>query len=348
MAAGTRLFPLRNNKSLLIASATILSIVLLFILTPRRDYTCHTIIPIHETAEHFSTKQQPLTFSNLNNIVATGNARQNKEHVLILTPLKNAEPYLPRYFELIGALTYPKELISMAFLVSDTTDKTIENLKQYANSSSQSDQPYHSINIYEKDFNFIMPEGDRHQFEVQALRRKFMARSRNYLLTAALKNEHVWVLWLDVDVVEYPATVLDDLTSLDVDVVVPNCLLKTDDGSFWGYDKNNWQETEESINMQKSLNEDDVLVEGYEELDTRRIYLTDFPTHGDKLHTIPLDGVGATFTLVKAIVHRAGANFPAFTFQHEVETEGFAKMARAVGFSVFGLPAYLIYHINNS
>jgi Anp1 len=262
MAAGTRLFLLRNNKPILVATATVLSILLLFILAPRRDYTCHTISPIHETAEHFSTKQQPLTFSNLNNIVATGNARQNKEHVLILTPLKNAEPYLPRYFELIGALTYPKELISMAFLVSDTTDNTIENLKQYANSSSQSDQPYHSINIYEKDFNFIMPEGDRHQFEVQAQRRKFMARSRNYLLTAGLKNEHVWVLWLDVDVVEYPATVLDDLTSLDVDVVVPNCLLKTDDGSFWGYDKNNWQETEESIDMQKSLNEEDVLVEG--------------------------------------------------------------------------------------
>jgi exosome complex RNA-binding protein Rrp42 (RNase PH superfamily) len=81
-------------------------------------------------------------------------------------------------------------------------------------------------------------------------------------LTAALKNEHVWVLWLDVDVIDYPSTVLDDLVSLDVDVVVPNCLLKTEDNSFWGYDKNNWQETDDSINMQKDLDEDIVLVEG--------------------------------------------------------------------------------------
>jgi hypothetical protein len=262
MAAATRLFPSRTNKFLLISSGVVLSLILLVLLAPPRDVNCHIVRPVHESAEHFSTQQQPLTFSNLNHIKASGNARENKEHILILTPLKNAEPYLPRYFELIEAMTYPKELISMAFLVSDTTDNTIDNLKQYANSRLDSNDTYHSINIYEKDFNFVMPEGDRHQFEVQAMRRKFMARSRNYLLTAALKNEHVWVLWLDVDVIDYPSTVLDDLVSLDVDVVVPNCLLKTEDNSFWGYDKNNWQETDDSINMQKDLDEDIVLVEG--------------------------------------------------------------------------------------
>jgi 2-hydroxychromene-2-carboxylate isomerase len=52
--------------------------------------------------------------------------------------------------------------------------------------------------------------------------------------------------------------------------------------------------------------------------------------------------------LVKANVHREGANFPAYAYQHQVETEGFAKMAKAMGFGVYGLPAYLIYHINNS
>jgi hypothetical protein len=80
-----------------------------------------------------------------------------------------------------------------------------------------------------------------------------MARSRNYLLTAALREYHSWVLWLDIDIVDYPSTIVEDLQSVDVDVVVPNCLLKTEDGSFWGYDKNNWQETEGSMEMQKDL-----------------------------------------------------------------------------------------------
>lgn len=96
--------------------------------------------------------------------------------------------------------------------------------------------------------------------------------------------------------------------------------------------------------------------------------MVDMPTHLGKLDKVPLDGVvcfirvrfkmpysfidsfrqGATFTLVKAHVHREGANFPAFPFQHQVETEGFAKMAKAMGFGVYGLPSYLIYHIMNA
>lgn len=93
--------------------------------------------------------------------------------------------------------------------------------------------------------------------------------------------------------------------------------------------------------------------------------MVDMPTHLGKLNKVPLDGVvsknngmmavnidmcikGATFTLVKAQVHREGANFPPYAFQHQVETEGFAKMAKAMGFGVYGLPGYLIYHIMNS
>lgn len=195
-------------------------------------------------------------FINLNDLDATANAKNEQEHVLILTPLKNAEAYLPRYFELIDRLSYPKDLITVAFLVSDTTDRTVELLKERADEYLNRQDPsarYHEIAIYEKDFNFQLPEDKRHTFELQPLRRSFMARSRNYLLTAALREYHSWVLWLDVDVVNYPETILEDLQSVDVDVVVPNCLLDTEDGSFWGYDKNNWQETDRSIEMQKDL-----------------------------------------------------------------------------------------------
>jgi hypothetical protein len=67
---------------------------------------------------------------------------------------------------------------------------------------------------------------------------------------------------LDVDVVEYPSTILEDLQSVNEDVVVPNCLLQREDGAFWGYDKNNWQETPASLEIQKDLSEDFVLLEG--------------------------------------------------------------------------------------
>ncbi|KAI9279428.1 hypothetical protein BC943DRAFT_284069 [Umbelopsis sp. AD052] len=289
-----------------------------------------------------------MSFANLNHLTASASARDNKEHVLILTPLKNAVPYLDRYFELVDRLTYPKHLISLAFLVSDTTDETVDELQRHARElQSRWSNRYHSIRIFEKDFKFELTEEERHKYELQPKRRSFMARSRNYLLTAALTEEISWVLWLDVDVVDYPETILEDLQSVDEDIVVPNCLLQRGDGAFWGYDKNNWQETPESLEKQKDLPEDFVLLEGYYEFLTGRYLMVDMPTHNPPLTKVPLDGVGATFTLVKAQVHREGANFPSYPFQHQVETEGFAKMAKAMGFSVYGLPSYIIEHIFN-
>jgi cellulose synthase/poly-beta-1,6-N-acetylglucosamine synthase-like glycosyltransferase len=191
-------------------------------------------------------------FVNLNDLHATAHAKQRQEHVLILTPLKNAEPYLKRYFELIDDMTYPKHLITVAFLVSDTTDNTVKVIRRKADELLNK-KGYHAIRIYEKDFQFQLPEDKRHQFQLQPLRRSYMARSRNYLLTAALRNHHSWVLWLDADVIHYPPTILEDLQSLNVDVVVPNCLRETEDGTFWGYDKNNWQETPQSKQLQENL-----------------------------------------------------------------------------------------------
>ncbi|KAM3581088.1 hypothetical protein VKS41_006533 [Umbelopsis sp. WA50703] len=338
----------RGNRRYMVASLALLILTGISLLSYSRSsglFVCNTGRNIRYlsseaaamTAAEARTAQY--TFTNLNALTA-----DPQSHVLILTPLKNAEAYLPRYFELVNQLTYPKELISLSFLVSDTNDRTVDMLRQFANENRQ----FHHVSILERDFNYELPEDKRHTFELQPLRRSMMARSRNYLLTASLRTEHAWVVWLDVDVVEYPPTILEDLMSVDVDVVVPNCLWDTQDGSFWGYDKNNWQETEESLAIQKDLDDDYVLLEGYYEFLTARKLMVDMPTHNDKFDKVELDGVGATFTLVKAEVHREGANFPAYPFQHEVETEGFAKMAKAMGFGVYGLPGYIIKHIYNN
>lgn len=265
--------PLRGNKRLVMMVLAILSFILLSFFTfskstlgLKRTSCGRTTIRTLSEAVALSSSSSlhqangggggQAKFINLNHLEATANAKEEQEHVLILTPLKNAQVYLPRYFELIDRLSYPKHLITIAFLVSDTTDDTIPLLKQKADEFLNRQNPedrYHEIAIYEKDFNFQLPEDKRHTFELQPLRRSFMARSRNYLLTAALREYHAWVLWLDVDVVNYPDSILEDLQSVNVDVVVPNCLLQTEDGSFWGYDKNNWQETDRSIEMQKHL-----------------------------------------------------------------------------------------------
>lgn len=78
--------------------------------------------------------------------------------------------------------------------------------------------------VIEKDFGDNLPQTVeyRHSFEAQGPRRKGIGRSRNYLLYAALKPEHKWVYWRDVDIVENPVTVIEDLMKHDRDVIVPS------------------------------------------------------------------------------------------------------------------------------
>lgn len=59
---------------------------------------------------------------------------------------------------------------------------------------------------------------------------------------------------------------------------------------------------------------------------------------------LELDGIGGVSILVKADVHRSGVNFPAYAFENQAETEGFAKMAKRAGYSVVGLPNYVVWH----
>ena len=130
---------------------------------------------------------------DLNIIKSTPKADINKERVLLLTPLKDASYYLPQHFDLISQLSYPHELIDLAFLVSDTTDDTMAGLaRELERVQSNPDIAFRSATIIEKDFGYTLSQDvkDRHGYEAQATRRKTMARARNYLLMTALKREH--------------------------------------------------------------------------------------------------------------------------------------------------------------
>lgn len=258
--------------------------------------------PMTEVVPSAADRTSPYSFTNLNSLESTHSAKDNEERVLVLTPLKDAVPYLDRYFELLNRTTYPNHLMDVGFLVSDSTDDTVSSLEEHAEAFQQAGHPFHDVKIFRKDFNFEMPPLERHKFEYQPVRRSIMARSRNTLLSAALTDDVSWVAWVDVDVIEYPETIFEDLMSLDKDIVVPNCFLWHDDPKEEpeAYDRNNWQETKTSVELQKHMSSDFVLAEGYEEiLETGRNSLADMPTEFGLDYAVPLDGVGATFTLVK-------------------------------------------------
>lgn len=292
-------------------------------------------------------------YYDLNDYEGTADAAKRKERVLFLVPLRDAAAHLPMFFNHMDNLTYPHNLIDLAFLVSDSKDDTLAALNaQLATAQENPDENkrFGEINIYEKDFGQAIGQGfsDRHGFQAQGPRRKLMARARNWLLSVALKPDHSWVYWRDADVQTVPGSILEDLMSHNKDVIVPNVWRPLPDwlGNEQPYDLNSWQESETSLQLADQLDEDAVIVEGYVEYATWRphlAYLRD--PYGDINVEMELDGIGGVSILAKASVFRAGAHFPAFSFQKHAETEGFGKMCRRMGMSVVGLPHYTIWHI---
>lgn len=193
------------------------------------------------------------------------------DHILILTPLMDVARYLDNYFQKLGQIDYPAELISLAFLVSTNTedsgmDPTLLSLQKHiAALRSHTGKRYRRITVvHQKSESLGFTHDQRHGYELQVARRKILARCRNTLLTSALIDES-WVLWLDSDVVDYSPDLLLKLIEYNKDIIAPNCFrfqsswLKTKN---LPYDRNNWIETKESLANQRALGKEDILFEG--------------------------------------------------------------------------------------
>ena len=163
---------------------------------------------------------------DLNGITSTRRAVMNGERVLILTPLKDAARYLSKYFDLLSELTYPHDLIDLAFLVGDSKDDTFGVLStELDRVQKRSDKiKFRSALIVQKDFGSVIGQDveERHGFAAQGPRRKAIGRARNYLLYTALKPEHSWVYWRDVDISDSPSKILEDFIDHNKDIIVPS------------------------------------------------------------------------------------------------------------------------------
>lgn len=295
----------------------------------------------------------PVVHYDLNSLTNTADSVANGERILILTPLAR---FYQGYWDNIEKLSYPHELISLGFIAPKTSDgnAAVAALEK-AISKTQSgpiDNRFASISILRQDFDPPLKSQDekaRHAMGAQKERRESMSRARNSLVFTTLGPGTSWVLWLDSDVVETPAALIQDLTAFNQPVIVPNCFQRYYDTSKkkWDirpYDFNSWVDSQTAQNLAANMGPDEILLEGYAEMPTYRTLMAHLPDMKklDPKKMLALDGVGGTALLVKADVHRDGAMFPAFPFFHLLETEGFAKMARRLGYEVIGLPDYFV------
>jgi hypothetical protein len=245
--------------------------------------------------------------------------------VLILTPVKNAARHLDRYALNLEKLTYPREKLALGMLESDSRDGTYDALLALR---PRLEERFSRVGLWKRDYGFQMPaQVPRWTAAYQLQRRAVLARGRNHLLMRALGDAD-WVLWLDVDVTSTPRDLIHILLGHARDILHPNCVLDEGGKSF---DLNAWR-------------------------DKGRVTLSDLRgAHGP----VRLDSVGGTVLFVKADLHRDGLVFPPFRYgianphirdrhpvwgQGEVETEGFAMMARDMGSQCWGLPDLEVLH----
>jgi hypothetical protein len=161
---------------------------------------------------------------------------RGRPHVLIATPVKNAEDYLGSYFALLGKLSYPADCLSLGFLESDSTDGTYAALERRLGDLQRR---FRRVGLWKHDFGVDFPTDEgRWAEELQPVRRAILARSRNHLLSHALDDEE-WVFWVDVDMIEAPADVLDRLLAAGKEIVQPHCVLLPDGPTF---DMNGWRD----------------------------------------------------------------------------------------------------------
>jgi hypothetical protein len=258
------------------------------------------------------------------------------QRIVVLTPLKNATAHLERYFELLYAIDYPRELVSLGFLESDSTDGTFEAV---SGRLAQLNRDFRRARVWKRDYHFRFPPGvPRWAAALQPRRREVLARSRNYLLSVGLDDAE-WAFWVDVDLIEYPAGILRTLLETGKDILHPHCVKHFGGKTF---DCNAWK-------------------------DQGRIHM-DGMRGGEEL--VALDSVGGTMLLVRADLHREGLIFPpcyygrphprsrrtggraarwmvellAPRIRGEIETEGLALLADDMGVTCWGMPNLEVRH----
>lgn len=174
---------------------------------------------------------ETVRYYDLANVAGTSRGWEREERILLCAPLRDAAPHLPMFFSHLRNLTYPHNLIDLAFLVGDSKDNTLPLLSDFlAELQAQNDpkMAFGEISVIEKNFGQTVNQDveSRHGFAAQASRRKSMAQARNWLLSAALRPTHSWVYWRDVDVETAPFTILEDLMRHNKDVIVPSMYTK--------------------------------------------------------------------------------------------------------------------------
>lgn len=303
--------------------------------------------------------------------------------LLVVSTISNKDSYgkEKKFVDLLNTISlfdYQANSISLGFLVGDkeefsnveahfdayfrALDKVSvgakESLKKYVNKVTLLSAPF-----IEKQFQSI-DRNDRHNDNIQRLRRRSIARSRNFVLLHSLDKEK-YTLFIDADIVkiDHPEMVKSFIAS-GKDIIVPRIIR----GDLQDYDKNSWagQRTVPTQEQFKKMDNNEWTNWDYvpRDVDDKMMHFDKFlEQHKDDAVTNPtkkrtylmkLDSVGGAILFLKSVIYKQGVVFPpnyiiGTTWERlegydGIETEGLCYIAKSIGYECFGMPNMVAHH----
>lgn len=235
--------------------------------------------------------------------------------VLIGILVKSAKFNLDNLASQVIGLDYPKELLSIVFLESDSEDGSYEHLKDIMPLFSDWKTAY----MEKLDFGFKLSHELRHvedkpQGRRQRQRLINLAKSRQHIVDKYLKDES-FLWWVDSDYKVIPKDTLAKLVSYDRDMVIP--LLKLE-----------WREEAYDRSTDRKDMDIDNLAKTYPNQLVEVNYMS-------------------AHAIIKSKVFRAGANYLSDFNAPVIDQEGavFTRTAKALNFKPYLATGCVIYHV---
>ena len=127
-------------------------------------------------------------------------------NILVSCPIHNRQTILPYYLKHILNLTYPKQNITLFFIVNNSTDSTLQILKEFRNTYQNE---YRNIEV--KEYNTNLSKGDERTDEMRKQHTyNHLATLRNKIIKKCVKEDHDFLLSCDSDIL-IRSTIVEDL-----------------------------------------------------------------------------------------------------------------------------------------
>ncbi|EGV64049.1 hypothetical protein CANTEDRAFT_104804 [Yamadazyma tenuis ATCC 10573] len=324
------------------------------------------------TVHHFENEYQKVEIRN-----SISPYTDDRDTLLILSVVGGPESYgkdrsIGDFFETLNTIKFPSTQVSLGLLVGDTAEfeAVVAYFKQYFNSLSyQKMHEYiHKVTILtapfiEESFSQI-DRGDRHNDGVQRLRRRTIARSRNFVLNNVLAAEK-FTLFVDSDIIAFQhRDMVKRFIKADHDIVVPRVIR----GDLSDYDKNSWVGERTKPNEEQLAKMDNGDWENWDyvprDVTDKMVHFDTFLNNKKDLDksapensldfSMKLDSVGGAILFVKSIIYKQGIQFPpnyivGTTWDRlegydGIETEGLCYTAKSCNYSCWGMPNLVAEH----